>query len=244
MLDPRTDATKERVYERISFLPLVPIAAVWNISSLGRNNLRHREISVFSGTERSQFSSQFGGYQVSTDFMVDSKDHAVISLPVGARPGDLLSIRPLRLNSDEYLILQKCANPDCAEADVVRVWNAHGPIGQRGKVTIKAGARYMLWMQHIPTKGNNYFTLFADKSPPLEFLPLGPPEITDVTDLQAARAKGPTPITRSGIDTRVFVATFEGGSVVRMQLLRAATKSDATAALHHRLCDSGGACEE
>jgi hypothetical protein len=183
-----------------------------------------------SGAEKLKFSSQFGGYGISTDFTVGDRNHGVISLPDGARPGDLLSIRPLRLNSDEYLILQQCTNPDCVEAGVVRVWNVRGPISQSGKVAVKAGQKYMLWMQHIPTKGNQYFTLYADNSPPLEFLPLGPPEITDVADLQAARAMGPTPITRSKIDTKVFIATFESGSVVHIQLLRPKS-SAATAAL-------------
>jgi hypothetical protein len=67
---------------------------------------------------------------------------------------------------------------DCAEAEVVRARDARGLMSnERGKVTIKAHARYVLWRQRIPTKGNQFFTLFADKSPPLEFLPLGPPEI-------------------------------------------------------------------
>jgi hypothetical protein len=186
--------------------------------------------AMTSGAEKTQFSSQYGGYRVSTDFTVDGKDHTVISLPVGARPGDLLSIRPLRLNSDEYLILQKCKSPDCTEATVVRAWNAlghmHPDSSNSDKIPIKAGARYMLWMQRISTPGSYTFSLYERKSPPLVFTPAGSPETISVSDLTGARKRGPTPIGRSSKEGGVFIAKFEGGSVVRMKLLRVAANND------------------
>jgi hypothetical protein len=205
-----------------------------------------------SGAEKTQFSSQFGGYQASTDFTVDSKDHAVISLPVGARPGDLLSIRPLRLNNDEYLILQKCSSPDCTEATVVRAWNALGHMGPypmtSNKIPIARDATYMLWMQRISTKGGKSFSLYERNSPALVFIPAGSAETFLASDLADAGKRGPTRVDRFSKESGAFIAKFEGGSVVQMKLLRAATNDQATAALHYRWCDSGGgsfvACEE
>jgi hypothetical protein len=189
-----------------------------------------------SGAATLKFSSQYGGYRVSTDFTVDVQDHTVISLPVGARPGDLLSIRPLRLNNDEYLILQKCNSPDCTEATVVRAWNASGHMGpdlvSSNKVPIKAGARYMLWMQRISTRGGKTFSFYERNSPALVFTPAGSDQIFLASDLAGARKRGPTPVDESSKESGAFVAKFEGGSVVRMKLLRAATDIDTTAALH------------
>lgn len=50
--------------------------------------------------------TRHGGYQILNQFMVDPERHAVISLPADTHAGDLLRIRPLRLNADEYLVLQ------------------------------------------------------------------------------------------------------------------------------------------
>ena len=189
-----------------------------------------------SGAEKAPSSNQYGGYLVSTDFTVDSKDHTVISLPAGARPGDLLSIRPLRLNNDEYLILQRCKLPDCTDAQVVRAWNAAGHMGPdpviSNKIPIARDATYMLWMQRISTQGGNSFSLYERNSPALVFIPAGSAEIFQASDLAGARKHGPTRIDRSSQGSGVFTAKFEGGSVVRMKLLRRAEKAEATAALH------------
>jgi hypothetical protein len=188
-----------------------------------------------SGAEKPRFSSQYGGYWVSTDFTVDSKDHAVISLPVGARSGDLLSIRPLRLNNDEYLILQRCKSPGCTEPQVVRAWNASGHMGPdpvtSNKIPIARDTTYMLWMQRISTQGGKSFSLYERNSPALVFIPAGSAEIFQASNLADAGKRGPTRVDRSSIESGTFIAKFEGGSVVRMKLLRAATNNDATAAL-------------
>jgi len=192
-------------------------------------------VATTSGAERTLFSSQYGGYQVSTDFTVDSKDHAVISLPVGARPGDLLSVRSLRLNNDEYLILQKCSSPVCTETEVVRAWNASGHMGPdpviSNKIPIERDTTYMLWMQRISTKGGGSFSLYERNSPALVFIPAGSPEIFEASDLAGARKRGPTRVDSSSKVSGAFIAKFEGGSVVRMKLLRQAG-DDASAVLH------------
>jgi hypothetical protein len=189
-----------------------------------------------SGAEKTLFASQYGGYQVSTDFTIDSKEQAVISLPVGARTGDLLSIRPLRLNNDEYLILQKCSSPECTKAQVIRAWNASGRMGPdpviSNKIPIARDATYMLWMQRISTKGGNSFSLYERNSAALVFIPAGSPEIFEASDLAGARKRGPTRVDQSSKESGAFVAKFEGGSVVRMKLLRRVGHDDTSAALH------------
>jgi hypothetical protein len=166
-----------------------------------------------------------GGYQISNQFTVDPERHAVISLPADTRAGDLLRIRPLRLNADEYLVLQKCNSADCSAAQVMRAWNAAGVMGPypvlSNKVRVEAGAKYMVWMQRISVKGGDSFSQYKRDSPPLVFTPAGPARLFAAADLQGARRSGPTPIAKSGTEGAAFVSTFEGGSVVRMEMLRA-----------------------
>jgi hypothetical protein len=118
-----------------------------------------------------------GGYLVFNQFTVDAERHSVIVPPPDTRAGDLLWIRPLRLNSDEYLVVQKCSSADCATAEVVRAWNAAGIMGWypilSNKVRIEAGATYIIWMQRIPVKGGRAFSLYERDSPPLVFSPGG-----------------------------------------------------------------------
>jgi hypothetical protein len=190
-------------------------------------------MATVSGAEKTQFSNPYGGYRVSTDFTVDS-NHTVLSPPVGARPDDLLSIRP-RLNNDEYLVLQKCNSPDCTEATVVRAWNAFGYMGPdlitSNKIPVTAGARYMLWMQRISTQGGKTFSLYVRNGPPLVFTPAGSAQIFSASDLAGARKRGPTRVDNSSIENGTFIAKFVGGSVVRMKLLRRAENDKAAAAL-------------
>jgi hypothetical protein len=166
-----------------------------------------------------------GGYQIFNQFSVDPERHAVISLPADTRAGDLLRIRPLRLNSDEYLVLQKCNLADCSAAQVMRAWNAAGVMGPypvlSNKVRIEAGAKYMIWMQRISVKGGDGFSLYNRDSPPLVFTPAGPARVFAAADIEGARRSGPTPIAKSRTEGAAFVSTFEGGSVVRMEMLRA-----------------------
>ena len=89
----------------------------------------------------------------------------------------------------------------------------------------------MLWMQRISTKGGNSFFLYEKNSPALVFSPAGSPQTFEASDLAGARKHGPTRVDRSSNENGSFIAKFEGGSVVRMKLLRAATNNDATAAL-------------
>jgi len=172
------------------------------------------------------FQGQWGGYLISSAFRIDPDRPGVILPPASVRAGDLFSIRPLRLNSDEYLILQKCINADCSKAQVVRAWNAYGYMGPypvlTNTVRVQPGVRYMLWMQRVPTKGTGSFRLYERDAPPLVFEPAGSPELFKVTDLKAAQKHGPAQIKKAQPERASFVVTFEGGSVVQMQALRVA----------------------
>jgi len=175
-----------------------------------------------------KFSKEEGGYRISTAFSVAGERHNVITPPACLRAGDLLSIRPLRLNSDEYLVLQKCKPSDCAQAEVVRAWDSRGYMGPypvlTDKVPIEAATRYLLWMQHVPLPGTGSFRLIERYGPPLVFKPVGRLTAYGYAQhaLQAAARQGPETITRTRQEDSTFVAKFAGGSVVRMQALRPA----------------------
>jgi hypothetical protein len=175
------------------------------------------------------FQTEWGGYRSSNAFSEDSSRPGVIVPPAAIRAGDLLRIRPLRINADEYLILQECVLPDCSKAQVVRAWNAFGYMGPypvlNNKVRVQPGVRYMLWLQRVPTKGNGSFKLYERDAPPLVFVPDGAPAVQQVADLQAAREHGPSQIKQARPEGASFVVTFDRGSVVRMQALRAHAES-------------------
>ena len=165
------------------------------------------------------------GSLISAVFSVDAALHAVIQPPQCARDDEVLWIRPLRLNPDEYLILQKCASADCSKAEVVRAWNSYGYMGPypvlTPKVPLQSGARYMLWMQRVPVPGNRTFREIEREGQPLVFEPFGSllelPWAREA--LEAARARGPVPVQHSEHKGSAYVATFQGGSSVWMRAM-------------------------
>jgi hypothetical protein len=186
---------------------------------------------VGAAAETASFTTDTAGYKVSNAFTIDPTNHSVVSPPEGAHTGDLLWIRPLRLNADEYLVLQKCKSAACSEAQVLRAWNAYGAMGPlpilSNKVRMEAGTTYMIWMQRIPIKGGGTFAQFKSDGAPLAFAPMGPERLFAAADLERARQRGPTPIAKADHEGRSFVATFKGGSVVRMEMLRSGSDNSA-----------------
>jgi hypothetical protein len=172
------------------------------------------------------FPLNSGGYLISSNFTLDPERPGVILPPATLRGGDLLRIHPLRLNTDEYLILQKCVNDDCSKAQVVRAWNAYGYMGPipvlTNKVLVQPGVRYLLWLQRVPTPGTGSFMLYEPDAPALMFKPAGSPNLYKVANLKAALEHGPARIKTAQTEGASFVVIFEGGSVVRMQALRVA----------------------
>ena len=177
------------------------------------------------------FKPGAGGALVSVAFSVDAERHAVISPPQCAGGVELLWIHPLRLNPDEYLILQKCASADCSKAEVVRAWNSYGTMGPypvlQPKIPLESGVRYLLWMQRVPVQGNRTFREIEREGRPLVFAPFGSllelPWAREA--LHSAVARGPTPIQRSEQKDSAYVATFEGGSSVWMRAMRTPDRS-------------------
>lgn len=84
------------------------------------------QVNLPAVTVAAPYASLHGGYVVSGDFKVDPRMPSVIFPAQALVKDDILSIRPLRLSDDEYLVLQECASSDCREASLVRVWNAGG----------------------------------------------------------------------------------------------------------------------
>ena len=178
------------------------------------------------------FKPGSGGALVSVAFSIDAERHAVISPPLcAARGRELLWIHPVRLNPDEYLILQKCASTDCAKAEVVRAWNSAGTMGPypvlTPKIPLESGVRYLLWMQRVPVPGNRTFKEIERQGRPLVFTPFGSllelPWAREA--LEAAAARGPTPVERSEQKDSAYVATFQGGSSVWMRAMRTQDRS-------------------
>lgn len=171
-----------------------------------------------------EFRDHWGGFLISTAFRTDASRPEVILPPASLREGDQLWIRPQRLNSDEYLILQRCIDERCSRTEVVRAWNAYGYMGPYPVLThdvqVQSGGQYMLWMQHVPVLGTGSFHLFDRDAPPLVFKPVGSRVDFDQAQLKAAPAPGPEAIKRAQIEGRKFYATFEDGSTVEMQALR------------------------
>ena len=205
-------------------LPLVAAAAL----------ALHADASAAPGPDGAcaTFKPGSHGSLVSVAFSVDAERHAVISPPQCAERGrELLWIHPLRLNPDEYLILQKCASTDCARAEVVRAWNNQGTMGPypvlTPKIPLESGVRYLLWMQRVPVPGNRTFKEIERAGRPLVFTPFGSllelPWAREA--LAAAAARGPTPVERSEEKDSAFVATFQGGSSVWMRAMRTQDRS-------------------
>ena len=199
----------------VCFLPVLLLSGTVFASAAGA-----------SGTATADFQDQSGGYLISSDFTVDPDRPGVILPPASMHDGDLLRIRPLRLNPDEYLILQKCLDVVCSKAQVVRAWNAYGYMGPypvlTNKVRVQSGVTYLLWLQRVPTQGTESFKLYQQDAPPLTFVPAGSPKLYSVADLKAAREHGPAHIKTAQTEQGSFAVTFEGGSVVRLQALRVA----------------------
>jgi hypothetical protein len=172
------------------------------------------------------FKPGSGGSRISVAFSVDTERHAVISPPRCAGGAEQLWIHPLRLNPDEYLILQKCVSPDCSQAAVVRAWNSYGTMGPypvlTPKIPLESGARYLLWMQRVPVPGNHTFNEIEREGRPLVFMPFG--SLLDLPwareALEQAASRGPTPVERSEQKDSAYVATFQGGSSVWMRAMR------------------------
>lgn len=178
------------------------------------------------------WSGEHGGYLVSGDFRVDPVMSAVVYPAQALVKDDILSVEPVHLNDNDYLVLQECASADCTSVGIVRVWNAQGSAtlarGSETRIRIRHGNRYFLWLKRLPSVafspcgvcGTNFDT-FETYGPPLVLRPAGTLAAYKRAALEAAESTGPVPVTAQDHDGSTFVVTYEGGSRVRVQRMHA-----------------------
>lgn len=183
-------------------------------------------------TVTAPYTRNYGGYVISGDFKVDPRMPTVVFPAKALVKDDILSVRPVHLNDDEYLVLQECAVADCRMAHVVRVWNAGGGLGaiqnSEMRIWIKHENKYFIWMQRLPeipiadcVGCNTRFTRFQPFSPPMTLEPIGDLAAHHQTELDAS-ANGPVPVATEKHEGSTYVVTYKGGATVRIQRMHAA----------------------
>ncbi|MGH8211986.1 MAG: hypothetical protein ACREPP_02005 [Rhodanobacteraceae bacterium] len=175
----------------------------------------------------SPYTEHHGGYLISGDFKVDPRMPYVVFPARALVEDDILSVHPLRLNDNEYLVLQECAAADCSRAHVVRVWGHAGaltPVGNSDyRIWIGHENKYFIWLMRLPEISSPAgFTQFSMISPPLTLIPTGREAAYQRLELQDEKISHPIPVKSDKHEGATFVVTFVGGSVVRIRRMHAA----------------------
>jgi len=185
-------------------------------------------------TVTAPYTTEHGGYLISGDFKVDPRMPSVVFPAQPLVKDDILSIQPLRLADNEYLVLQECARTDCSESHIVRVWNADGATDPAGnsedRIWIKHENKYFIWLKRLPWQASamscgqcgNRFSSFRQMSPPLILIPVGALAAYNRKALLAAETAAPVPVESQKHEGSTFVVTFKGGSTVRIKRMHAA----------------------
>ncbi|MEW9624019.1 hypothetical protein [Rhodanobacter geophilus] len=188
------------------------------------------------------FSSQRGGYLISGDFKVDPRMPSVVFPAQALVKGDILSIEPISLQDNEYLVLQECASADCHEASIVRFWTADnigGDDARYNRVRITHENKYFIWLKRLPevsgqscgqgwfkfsndtTECGSHFTSFQQISPPLTLIPNGDLAAFHQEALQKAMRSDPVRVRQQAHEGSTYVVTYDGGSIARIQRMHA-----------------------
>lgn len=188
------------------------------------------------------YSSIHAGYLISGDFKVDPRMPSVVYPAQALVKDDILSIEPVHLQDNEYLVLQECASADCHEASIVRYWNADnigGDDTRRNRVWITHENKYFIWLKRLPevsgqscgqgwfkseartTKCGSHFTTFQQISPPLMLIPTGELAAYHQDALKQAVQADPEPVIGQTHEGSTYVVTYEGGSTVRVRRMHA-----------------------
>ena len=177
-----------------------------------------------------------GGYVISSDFRVDPRMPSVVFPAQALQQDDILSIRPVHLNPDEYLVLQECAQADCAQAANVRVWNSAGAVNtyvgaNAERIWIKHENKYFIFLKRLPLVTGacggcgDSFTSFEPVSPPMTLYPSGQ-AARMMQEKLAEHADDPAiPVVSQTHEESEYVVRFEGGSTVRIKRMHAASGS-------------------
>jgi len=172
------------------------------------------------------YTEHHGGYVISGDFKVDPHMPYVVFPARALVKDDILSVRPIHLNDDEYLVLQECASADCSRAHLVRVWDANGaltPVGNSDyRIWIGHENKYFIWLMRLPELPFSSFTQFSLISPPLTLIPAGEAAADHRLELEDEKDNHPIPVKSSQHEGAIFVVTFASGSVVRIKRMHAA----------------------
>lgn len=181
------------------------------------------------------YASHHGGYLISGDFKVDPRMPSVVFPAQALVKDDILSIEPIHLQDDEYLVLQECAVADCHEASLVRVWsssNLGGDDTRYNRVWITHENKYFLWLKRLPevsgrscgqgkllfdsaaTQCGSHFISFQKISPPLMLVPDGDLAAFHQEALQKSMQADPVQVAQHKHEGSAYVVTYEGGSTV------------------------------
>lgn len=189
-----------------------------------------------------EYSSQHGGYLISGDFKVDPRMPSVVFPAQALVKDDILSIEPIHLQDNEYLVLQECASSDCHEASLVRFWKSDdigGDDTRRNRVWITHENKYFIWLKRLPEisgascgqgwlmfesrtiKCGSHFTSFQQISPPLMLIPEGDLAAFHQDEVQKAIQADPVHVAQETHEGSTYVVTYEGGSTVRIRRMHA-----------------------
>ena len=189
------------------------------------------------------YSSQHGGYLISGDFKVDQRMPSVVFPAQALVKDDILSIEPIHLQDNEYLVLQECASADCHEASLVRFWKSDdigGDDTRRNRVWITHENKYFIWLKRLPdvtgvscgqgwfkfesqtTKCGGHFTSFQQITPPLMLIPNGDLAAFHEDAVQKSIQADPVQVAQQTHEGSTYVVTYEGGSTVRIRRMHAA----------------------
>lgn len=188
------------------------------------------------------YSSQHGGYLISGDFKVDPRMPSVVFPAQALMKDDILSIEPIHLQDNEYLVLQECASTDCHEASLVRFWKSDdigGDDARRNRVWITHENKYFIWLKRLPevtgascgqgwlmfepktTKCGSHFTSFQQISPPLMLIPDGDLAAFHQDAVLKSIQADPVHIAQQMHEGSTYVVIYEGGSTVRIRRMHA-----------------------
>lgn len=185
-------------------------------------------------TVTAPYTSTHGGYLISGDFKVDPRMPEVVFPAQALVKNDILSVQPVHLADDEYLVLQECATADCSQAAIVRVWDADGATtlvqNSADRIWIKHENKYFIWLKRLPWLGvrmdcplcGSHFTSFERMSPPLTLIPDGQLAANHQEALAKASVEDPVPVASQKHEGSTFVVTYVGGSTVRIKRMHAA----------------------
>jgi hypothetical protein len=202
------------------------MAYLFSATLLAQTNLAPVEVTAPA------YTSHHGGYLISGDFKTDPHIPSVVFPSQALVADDILSIEPVYLGENDYLVVQECATADCRQASIVRVWNADGATtavqNSEDRILIRHENKYFIWLKRFPDPTvpacdacGDHYKSFEAFSPPMMLIPNGLLAAYNKDALLAAESENPVPIKAQEHQGSTYVVTYEGGSVVRIRRMHA-----------------------